>query len=195
MSYAKIISGVVLIYPYDLSQLQADNPNTSFPEELTLPFLATWDIYEVLPQPQPSYNPALQKVVEGVPAFSSPTWLQTWIVVALTVPEQDAYKTTFIDQAKVNTIAYLDAFAATRDYASCDRCCGYKGTSNAQLNADATYMVGGRDSVITSAYATLALIKAGTIPVPTMAGFLATLPALAWPNPETMPAVDGTAVL
>jgi hypothetical protein len=195
MLYAKIVSSVVLIYPYTLGELQADHPNTSFPEDMTPTFLATYDVYEVLPTIQPAYNPATQKVVEVTPMFNGSVWQQTWSVVALTAPEQQAYKLQFIDQAKAAMVQYLDTFASTRDYQTCDSCCGYMGTSSAQLDGDATYMFSARDTVVASGYATLAQIKIGAVPVPSMSAFIASLPTLAWPNPELWPAVDGMAVL
>ena len=195
MIYAQIISGVVMAYPYTLDELYAANPNTSFPENPTLDFLATYDVYEVVPVAPPSYNPATQVLEELVPTWNGSIWQQTWAVITASPAQQLAYKEQFIDDAKANTMQYLDTFASTRDYQNSDRCCGYKGSSNSQLDADATYMRSARDSVITSAYSTLAQIKSGAIPVPTMSAFMATLPALSWPNPETMPAVDGTAVL
>jgi len=175
--------------------LEANFPNTSFPEDMTPAFLATYDVYEVVPTSQPAYNPATQKVVEVTPTLNVSVWQQTWAVIALTVPEQDAYKTQFIAQAKAETIGYLDDFANTRDYADCDRCCGYSNSTSAQLSGDAAYMVSSRDTVITQAYVIFANIQSGAMPVPTMSAFLAMLPTLAWPNPETWPAVNGTGVL
>jgi hypothetical protein len=80
--------GQIQTYPYSVSQLQADNPNTSFPSPMPDERLAEWNVVVVVATPQPSVLPA-QNVAEGTPAKTDGIWYQTWIVTDKT-PEQIA---------------------------------------------------------------------------------------------------------
>lgn len=39
-----------------------------------------WEYVEVLPTPQPEYDPETQTCVEGVPMKDGEVWMQTWVV-------------------------------------------------------------------------------------------------------------------
>jgi len=80
--------GQIQTYPYSVSQLQADNPNTSFPSPMPDERLAEWNVVVVVATPQPSVLPA-QNVAEGTPAKTDGVWYQTWVVTDKT-PEQIA---------------------------------------------------------------------------------------------------------
>lgn len=194
MSYVKTSGLTVVAYPYTYNMLRNEYPATSFPPE-TDALMASYSAYPVVATPYPAYDPALQRIEEGLPVYSAPNWVQVWNVVALTLPEQAEYKTQFIAAAKQQTVSYIDSFASSRDYLTADRCVSYAASTEPQLAADAAYMTQARDDVVATAYTVFADIQANVIPVPTMDAFLAMLPALAWPNPETWPAVNGTGVL
>lgn len=78
--YAKLNNGVIEKYPYSYSQLQADNPGTSFPADPTDALLAEWDVYPVVPTPQPNYDPLIQSIQEVNPVQKDGVWVQTWNV-------------------------------------------------------------------------------------------------------------------
>jgi hypothetical protein len=78
--YLKLNNGVIEKYPYSYGQLKADNPNTSFPANPSNELLAEWDVYPVVPTPQPSINYLTQTVVEIDPVQKDGVWVQTWEV-------------------------------------------------------------------------------------------------------------------
>lgn len=75
------------VYPYSLAQLRADNPGTSFPADIPAALLAEWSVYPVQPTPQPSHDPATQRITEGQPEQVGDAWAQTWIVADKTAEE------------------------------------------------------------------------------------------------------------
>jgi hypothetical protein len=80
-----------LRWPYSLGQLREDEPTKSFSPSPSTAELAHYGCYRVLPQAQPEYDPAAEKVVEVEPIEDDGQWLQQWEVVELTLEEQEAY--------------------------------------------------------------------------------------------------------
>jgi len=68
---------------YTMAQLQRDNPNTSFPSDLTSEVLASYGVYRVKRTAQPSHNQNTQKVVPAAPVLQGNEWVQQWLVVSL----------------------------------------------------------------------------------------------------------------
>ena len=189
------INTSTLAYPISEAQIKAATPQVSYPNPFVAPAPYAW----VFPTPQPAYDWITQGVREIAPVFTSPNWYQVWQVYALTaqqiIDNNALNKSNFLRDAKVNTMVYLNTFAQERDYMGVDTGVTYVGSSLAQLNADATYMKTARDSVLSYAYGVLDQVATDAIPVPTMASFMAGLPVLTWPSPETHAAVNGTPVL
>jgi hypothetical protein len=80
MSYLILNSaGEMAVYPYSLSQLQIDNPNTSFPATMTEDALASWGVYRVVPNVGHTVDHT-QNLEEGTPTIVDGIWTQTWIV-------------------------------------------------------------------------------------------------------------------
>jgi len=80
-----------LRWPYSLAQLRVDEPTKSFSPAPSTAELAHYGCYRVLPQAQPEYDPAAEKVVEVAPIEDGGQWLQQWELVPLTEAEQEAY--------------------------------------------------------------------------------------------------------
>jgi hypothetical protein len=80
-----------LRWPYSLGQLRTDEPARSFSSSPSERELAHYDVFRVLAQPHPSYDPATHRVVEAQPVEADGQWLQQWELVELTEAEQDAY--------------------------------------------------------------------------------------------------------
>jgi hypothetical protein len=80
-----------LRWPYSLGQLREDEPTKSFSPAPSTAELAHYGCYRVLPQAQPEYDPAAEKVQEAEPVEDGGQWLQQWEVVELTPEEQEAY--------------------------------------------------------------------------------------------------------
>lgn len=84
--YVKLKNNEIEQYPYNIGQLYADNPNTSFPSSLPDSLLEEYNIYKVqsVDAPMITYK---QNLVEGTPVNDNGTWKQTWIVTDKTVEE------------------------------------------------------------------------------------------------------------
>lgn len=76
--YIKLNNGQIEKYPYSAAQLRADNPNTSFPENIPDFLLAEWNVYpvEITTYPQVDYT---KNVAEGTPVNNN-GWKQAWEV-------------------------------------------------------------------------------------------------------------------
>jgi hypothetical protein len=74
-------------YPYSVSQLMRDNPQTSFPKNPPDEVLAQWNVFPVARSDQPTYDPATHRIEEGAPALVGGSWTQAWDVIALTAEE------------------------------------------------------------------------------------------------------------
>lgn len=74
-------------YPYSVSQLRRDNPQTSFPRNPTDELLATFNVFPVKPTEQPAYEPLTQRVEEGTPVLQAGEWVQVWWITPLSAEE------------------------------------------------------------------------------------------------------------
>lgn len=76
--------------------------------------------------------------------------------------------------------AHVDAVAASRGYGNGVMLASYKDSTIPQWAAEAEAFIPWRDQVWASAYATLAAVQAGQQQPPTLAGLIASLPAIQW---------------
>ena len=63
--YAKINGGTVIKFPYTVGQLRKDNPNVSFPKNITDGVFNKYGVKKVHTLDDPEYNSLTQKVVES----------------------------------------------------------------------------------------------------------------------------------
>jgi hypothetical protein len=89
--YAKVTGTTVDQFPYSKAMLKADNPNVSFPSNLTLDDAAPYGAVLVTQQADPAYDRYTEYLVQGVPVFNGPNWEVTQVVTAMTQPEIDEY--------------------------------------------------------------------------------------------------------
>ena len=91
-------------------------------------------------------------------------------------------------QARYTQLAQdaLDAFARTRGYDGIMSACSYAGSTDAQFAAEAAYCMALRDRTWRAGYGILDAVKAGEMPLPSEAEFLAMLPVAdaAWPDED-----------
>jgi len=85
-----INSDTNVTYEYQF-QIRDAYPNTSLPEDLTDGFLATIDIYPVIPVSRPEYNWMTQNCTQGAPVLVGGAWYETWVVTEAT-PEEVAQR-------------------------------------------------------------------------------------------------------
>ncbi len=104
---------VVTTYPYSSSDLKRDNPQTSFPRELTVNLLAEWNVFPVEKQPAPPYDPVTQNLNQGDPVFQDGKWLMTWQVTAATSAQIEERR-----KNNANYVAFWNSLTASSVYAA-----------------------------------------------------------------------------
>jgi lambda repressor-like predicted transcriptional regulator len=77
-------------YPYSIADLRADNPDTSFPSEMSDALLASFGVYPVTSVPRPQYDAVTQNISAGTPAQQGDAWVQTWVVSDASPAEVEA---------------------------------------------------------------------------------------------------------
>lgn len=88
--FAKIKDGAVHKFPYSVSQLRHDNPNTSFPKHIPDAVMAEYGMVPVTEQPAPSFDPLTHFAEWGpVPVNQGGQWVLLPTVRELS-PEQIA---------------------------------------------------------------------------------------------------------
>ena len=80
-----------LRWPYSLSQLRQDEPSRSFSWAPSDAELAHYDVFRVIEQDRPEFDPATHKLIEVQPVEQDGQWLQQWEIVELTEAEKQAY--------------------------------------------------------------------------------------------------------
>lgn len=73
--YLRIINNQIN-YPYSLQKLREDNPNISFPSEITENLMGEFSIYEVRATPKP--NDYTKNISEGTPILIEGVYYQNW---------------------------------------------------------------------------------------------------------------------
>lgn len=89
MRYVKVSGETVLEYPYTLTKLRADNPNTSFPREVSDELLAEYGVFPVIPTERPA-STLTQNPIEQTPEQINGQWTQVWAMVD--VPPEVAHR-------------------------------------------------------------------------------------------------------
>jgi hypothetical protein len=76
------------VYPYTLTDLKRDNPETSFPKDMSSFDTAPWYCYPVQDAPPPAVD-YTQNLTMGEPILVDGVWTQTWVVTPAS-PEEIA---------------------------------------------------------------------------------------------------------
>ena len=71
--------GSVKRYPYTLFGLRRDNPETSFPKNISPQTAAAFDVYPVQSVDQPTYDHTV--TLSEVPVKQGDQWVQQWIAI------------------------------------------------------------------------------------------------------------------
>jgi hypothetical protein len=77
-------------WPYSVAQLRLDEPSRSISVSPRAEELAHYGVFRVVPQEQPEFDPAVERVQEVAPVKTDGQWLQQWEVIELTPEEQEA---------------------------------------------------------------------------------------------------------
>ena len=79
--WIKAVNGNIETYPYNMSRLKADNPNTAFPPNPSAEVLAAFDTYIVQVGAVPEHDAKTQSANLGSPTFANDTWSAEYTVV------------------------------------------------------------------------------------------------------------------
>lgn len=184
MLYAQLVDGAVIRYPVTQTDLRRQNPDVSFPAAgLSADLMASFGYVVVRYAPQPSFDVATQRVVEGTPVQEGDIWNQTWQVVPLTPEEIEANLQALQAGIVWQTQQRLDDFARTRNYDNILSACTYASSKVAKFAAEGQYAVTARDATWDALYNIMREGQAGTRPLPSgFADIEPELPVLAWPE-------------
>ena len=86
--YIKANNEIVEKYPYSIGQLRKDNPNTSFPKNLSDSLLAEWGVFPCTIVEQPFYDPLVSLLKQDTPQLVGSNWAVGWVVE--NIPLEDA---------------------------------------------------------------------------------------------------------
>lgn len=113
--YVKVTSGAVDQYPYTVGDLRRDNPNTSFPRQISSETLASYGVYEVTILDRPSYTERTQNLTQKTtPTLNGDTWELGWTVSDKTSVEAQAYDDLVAQENRAvrdNLISVTDFYA------------------------------------------------------------------------------------
>lgn len=111
-TYVKVRDGKPSVYPYHLSDLRAENPNVSFPKELSTTTFEVWGFWPVAPSPKPAPSDGM-RVVEGIPVQIDGVWTQQWVEVSLTAQEFEGW---VANEARKQEMAAVKADAFVQQF-------------------------------------------------------------------------------
>jgi len=171
-------NGTVHTYPYSIQALRADNPDTSFPDNLSSSTdLASFRVYAVQPSERPQYNANTHVVTEATPVLVAGVWTQQWTVNALESSVAAARIQTSVVQAVQQR---LDTFAQTANYDSILSACTYATSAVPKFAAEGQRAVNLRDATWNALYGILADVQAGNRVVTSYSDIEGDLPLLSW---------------
>jgi len=97
--YIKIKDNEIEKYPYSVEQLKRDNPNTSFPANITDLTLNAYDVYRVYSTPQPQID-YTKNLTETSPSLVDGEWTQVWSVTDASEEEIAQRQTNIVNNIK-----------------------------------------------------------------------------------------------
>ena len=118
MNYLLASNNAVLKFPYSLEELRSDNPQTSFPLEMSAEELAEWGVYSVEEQNPPAYNEQTESIELQPPSLVNGVWVQGWLIAQASAEEIERRTiglAVLIRQTRNNFLAKTD-YTQLNDY-------------------------------------------------------------------------------
>ncbi len=111
--HVKITNGNVDTYPYNVGQLRRDNPNTSFPKQISDDMLESYGILPVTFADMPSINDRTQKAEQASsPSLVDGAWTIGWTTSSKTAEETQEWD----DRVASSNRSKRDGLLAETDY-------------------------------------------------------------------------------
>jgi hypothetical protein len=145
--------------------------------------LAKYGFYPFNPATPPAYTEATQKLVETL-QFTGSAVNQTWQVVALTQQEQIAFATARLQAIGQAISPFLDASVGRKQYDSIISATSWNLSNITIYKQESEEATAYRDQVWLDFGNLVSGVQAGNTPLPTVQGWLASLPPL-WANNGT----------
>jgi hypothetical protein len=98
MTYALIQNGAVATYPYSFAMLRRDNPQVSFPQDMSDDRLEEFGVFAIAPTAKPTVD-LTKNIVEAKPVLANGMWTQAWTVVDASAEEIAARQRAATDDA------------------------------------------------------------------------------------------------
>lgn len=83
--HIRLVAGIP--QPYSLSQLRWENPQVSFPKEISAETLAEYGVYKVQASDPPEPNPTQVVTTDGYLQLADNSWVVAWKVRPMTTQE------------------------------------------------------------------------------------------------------------
>lgn len=181
--YALVENGVLILYPYSITDLRRAKPDTSFPNNPSDSALAEFGVVRIYNSPQPDNVTNSQVIFEDTPTFDGERWNQTWGVRDKTAEEIELEQKLLKDSIVSAAEQRLNVFANSRGYDNILSLCTYASSTVPKFAIEGQYGVGVRDATWAKLYEILAEVESGVRPPPTsFADIEPELPVLEWTN-------------
>lgn len=100
--YVKIINGTVSQFPYTIGNLKQDNPQVSFPENISNELLQSYGVFPVKELPAPTIDNLTHRVNQSIVNIDG-EWCQLWESVELKLSQANTNVRTKRDRLLANS--------------------------------------------------------------------------------------------
>jgi len=177
--YIKLVNNQIDEFPYSKRQFLQDNPDTSFPKDISDDLLAAWSVYPVRSADDPTFDELTQKLVNPeFPEFINDEWVYTKQVVDLTNEEIIAAKQRTLQRYTQAVQNHLDTTAQDMGYDGILSLCSYATSTHAKFSVEGQAGVQWRDACWDYTSQVLADVENGVRPMPTIDELIAELPVM-----------------
>lgn len=177
--YVKANNQIVEKFPYTINDLRKDNPNTSFPREISTEVASQFFMYPVKVSDKPSAGHKQVAVQNDAPEYQNGEWVLGWQVRDLTEAEFLERLATHQELLQIAVTNYMNKVVASKNYDSVLSACSYAAFDN-PFQQDGMKAIEWRSNVWTKCYQILDMVKSGQRPIPTEQELLSELPKLEW---------------
>ena len=112
MNYLLASNNTILKFPYSLEELRRDNPQTSFPLEMSAEELSEWGVYSVKDQSPPEHNEHTETIELSPPSCVNGLWIREWIII----PASAEVMVERTEKKSAEIREYRDKLLASTDY-------------------------------------------------------------------------------
>lgn len=122
MNYIHAENSIVIEYPYSIEKMRSDNPQTSFPLEMSADELAEWGVFAVKEQDPPPFSEQTESIDLQPPSLVNGAWVQSWVVVAASADEIERRTTAkaALQRAERNRVLTRSDYTQCLDFPGTD---------------------------------------------------------------------------